>query len=81
MNAATGQHNWTYFLKFYNEQNKGRATRLGVFENENDYWLENGLPLVGISALVLRNWGHLAAYSLDPDGHVLAFASPDNAAT
>jgi Family of unknown function (DUF5335) len=48
MNAATQQHNWTQFLKFYNEQNKGRATRLGVFENENDYWLENGLPLVGI---------------------------------
>jgi uncharacterized protein len=22
-----------------------------------------------------RNWGHLAAYSLDPDGHVLAFAT------
>lgn len=25
----------------------------------------------------LRNWGDLAAYSLDPDGHVLAFASKD----
>lgn len=48
MNAATQQHNWTHFLKFYSEQNKGRATRIGVFENENDYWLENGLPLVGI---------------------------------
>jgi len=52
MNAATQQHNWTSFLKFYTEQNKGRATRLGVFENQSDrfsdYWLENGLPLVGI---------------------------------
>jgi len=27
-----------------------------------------------LSALSLRDWGHEAAYSLDPDGHVLAFA-------
>ncbi len=27
-----------------------------------------------ISALAPRDWGHEAAYSLDPDGHVLAFA-------
>ncbi len=27
-----------------------------------------------LSALSLRNWGHEAAYSLDPDGHVLVFA-------
>ena len=27
-----------------------------------------------ISALARRDWGHEAAYSLDPDGHVLAFA-------
>lgn len=27
-----------------------------------------------ISALSPRDWGHEAAYSLDPDGHVLAFA-------
>jgi GNAT superfamily N-acetyltransferase/catechol 2,3-dioxygenase-like lactoylglutathione lyase family enzyme len=26
------------------------------------------------SALAERNWGHEAAYSLDPDGHVIAFA-------
>ena len=48
MNAATRQHNWTQFLRLYSEQNKGRATRLGVFENEKDYWLEAGFPLVGI---------------------------------
>jgi catechol 2,3-dioxygenase-like lactoylglutathione lyase family enzyme len=31
-----------------------------------------------LSPLLLRSWGHQAAYSLDPDGHVLAFASqPD----
>lgn len=27
-----------------------------------------------LSPLAPRSWGHLAAYSLDPDGHVLAFA-------
>ena len=27
-----------------------------------------------ISPLAERDWGHTAAYSLDPDGHVLAFA-------
>jgi catechol 2,3-dioxygenase-like lactoylglutathione lyase family enzyme len=27
-----------------------------------------------LSALAPRDWGHEAAYSLDPDGHVLAFA-------
>ncbi|MBI5721333.1 MAG: VOC family protein [Burkholderiales bacterium] len=28
-----------------------------------------------LSPLLPRDWGHLAAYSLDLDGHVLAFAS------
>ena len=28
-----------------------------------------------LSPLALRDWGHDAAYSLDPDGHVLAFAA------
>jgi predicted enzyme related to lactoylglutathione lyase len=28
-----------------------------------------------ISPLALRNWGHVVAYSLDPDGHVLAIAN------
>lgn len=28
-----------------------------------------------LSALIARSWGHVAAYSLDPDGHVLAFAT------
>jgi catechol 2,3-dioxygenase-like lactoylglutathione lyase family enzyme len=27
-----------------------------------------------LSALAPRDWGHEVAYSLDPDGHVLAFA-------
>ena len=29
-----------------------------------------------LSPLQPRDWGHDAAYSLDPDGHVLAFAMP-----
>ena len=29
---------------------------------------------IELSGLAIRNWGHRAAYSLDPDGHVLAFA-------
>lgn len=52
MKAAKTQHNWTNFLKFYSEQNAGRKTRLGVFENNgeivNDYWIEDGFPLNGI---------------------------------
>jgi uncharacterized protein len=34
-----------------------------------------------LSALSLRDWGHFVAYSLDPDGHILAFASPADSAT
>lgn len=29
-----------------------------------------------LSAMQLRPWGHHVAYSLDPDGHVLAFCEP-----
>lgn len=36
--------------------------------------LDNGAT--ELSALSPRDWGHEAAYSLDPDGHVLAFAKP-----
>lgn len=32
-----------------------------------------------LSALLPRGWGHDAAYSLDPDGHVLAFARTSKA--
>jgi uncharacterized protein len=28
-----------------------------------------------LSAMLPRSWGHTVAYSLDPDGHVLAFAT------
>jgi uncharacterized glyoxalase superfamily protein PhnB len=29
-----------------------------------------------LSPLMTRDWGHAAAYILDPDGHVIAFAQP-----
>lgn len=52
MNAATTQHEWAKYLRFFGEQNAGRSTRLGVFERNGDvvtdYWLENGLPLTSI---------------------------------
>jgi len=52
MKAVKRQHEWAKYLNFFGEQNKGRPTRLGVFELNGDvvtdYWLENGLPLVGI---------------------------------
>ena len=31
---------------------------------------------IELSPLSRRGWGHVAAYSLDADGHVLAFARP-----
>lgn len=56
MNATKTQHNWASFLEFYSEQNKGRKTRLGVFENAgdvvNDYWIEDGLSLLGVDVEV-----------------------------
>ena len=32
-----------------------------------------------LSPMGPRSWGHVAAYSLDPDGHVLAFATAGTA--
>lgn len=49
MTYTETQPQWTSFLNFYSEQNKGRLTRLAVFENGTDYWLEDGLPLTGIA--------------------------------
>lgn len=34
-----------------------------------------------LSPLAPRDWGHVVAYSRDPDGHVLAFAGPAPAST
>jgi hypothetical protein len=48
MSEPRQQHIWSTFLKFFNEQNEGRPTRVGVFEDGNDFWLESGLPMAGI---------------------------------
>jgi len=52
MKAATKQDNWAPFLALFDEQNRQRPTRIGVFEGPPgamaDFWLENGLPLAGL---------------------------------
>jgi len=52
MNATATMHEWSRFLTFFNEQNTGRPTRLGIFSSQdgvvNDYWIEDGLPLGGV---------------------------------
>jgi len=44
--------NMAGFLRYFSEVNEMRPTRMGVFEEGPnaiiDYWLEDGLPLVGI---------------------------------
>lgn len=57
------------------EQRPPRAEIYIVVENPADYHaraLQAGA--VEVSPMLERNWGHTAAYSFDPDGHVLAFA-------
>ena len=52
-----------------------RAELYLLVANLNEYHgraLENGG--IEISKPCLRDWGDVVAYSLDPDGHVLAFA-------
>ena len=52
MHSTKTQHTWEAFLRFYSGQYRGRKTRLGIFEKRedvtNDYWIESGLPLLGI---------------------------------
>ena len=53
MNAVIDKTEWRAFLKSYGSRNVGRPTRLGVFDTSDgvtdDYWLEDGLPLVGLA--------------------------------
>lgn len=52
-----------------------RAEIYLMVDNPQEYFeraLQNGA--IELSNLGKRNWGHHAAYCLDPDGHVLAFA-------
>ena len=52
MNTAMKQNNWSRFLSLFGEQNRFRPTRIAVYEGApdamTDYWLEDGLPLMGI---------------------------------
>ncbi len=52
---------------------------LYLLVDEPDQWHQRALAAGAreLAALAVRDWGHLAAYSLDPDGHVLAFACTD----
>ena len=47
------------FLRFYTEMFVGRPTRLGVLETAKgttiDYWIEDGLPLVGIDLSIEKD--------------------------
>lgn len=52
MTTSTMTSEWAKYLDFFTEQNTGRPTRLGVFEQSGDtmidYWLESGLPFTGV---------------------------------
>lgn len=52
MNTTTAKKSWSEFLKFYGKANTKRATRIGLYQVTggvtNDYWLEDGLPLLGL---------------------------------
>lgn len=52
MNETIDKTNWTDFFREYSARNKGRPTRLGIFETRdgvaNDFWIEDGLPLVAL---------------------------------
>lgn len=54
MSEVINEMNWAAFLRDYSARNKGRPTRIGVFETSdgatNDYWIEDGLPLVALDA-------------------------------
>lgn len=54
MNEIIDKTDWVDFLKDYSARNQGRPTRLGLFEQNddimNDYWIEDGLPLVAVDA-------------------------------
>ena len=72
MNTVIDSKNWAEFLKGYSERNEDRPTRLGVFERHNgnadDFWIEDGLPLMGLDAypnkgamhvdIMLKNYTH-----------------------
>lgn len=50
-----------YLIVQYAAAFHARAVEAGAFE---------------LSPMTPRDWGHSVGYSLDPDGHILAFATP-----
>ncbi|MDH3529109.1 MAG: hypothetical protein OEQ28_06060 [Acidobacteriota bacterium] len=52
MNGVKRATHLAEFLRYFSDINEMRPTRMGVFENGpravTDYWLEDGLPLVGV---------------------------------
>jgi uncharacterized glyoxalase superfamily protein PhnB len=66
-------------LRSYDCQNALPADQAGQGMDDSAVW--HGRALVAgaseLSPLLQRSWGHMAAFSLDPDGHVLAFAAVD----
>ncbi|MEO8042348.1 MAG: hypothetical protein ABI646_07055 [Acidobacteriota bacterium] len=63
MTEIIDQAKWALFLQEYAGQNKGRPTRLGVFEKPdgiaNDYWIEDGLPLVALDIYTNKGKTHV----------------------
>lgn len=53
MRVDIERHAWPSFLESFGERNKMRPTRLGVIskagEVSTDFWLEDGLSLIGTS--------------------------------
>ena len=53
MRVDVERHAWQTFLAEFGERNKLRSTRLEVIgksgETGTDFWLEDGLPLIGTS--------------------------------
>ena len=59
---------WPTYIREFDERNRSRPTRLEVIGKpwaEMDYWLENGLPLAGLSLEVGGEDGPHVALMLD----------------
>ena len=67
---------WDEFLRFYNQKNKDRKTRVGVFEGGDDFWIKSDLPLSGIDIDPQPN-GIGVSIILGPYPHVIHSAFVD----
>ena len=68
MRYEVNREDWGAFLRDFSEGNKSRPTRLEVIGkpwDEMDYWLENGLPLAGLSLEADGREGPQVALMLD----------------